>query len=697
MAATVVLLLSMMLSSVAVAQATFDDVADDAYYAPAVQWMLDEGLTTGSADGRFRPDDLVTRGETAVFLWRLAGQPDAPVHRFTDVTVGWQDDAIAWMAAAGITQGSTPTTFDPEGAVSRGALSVFLWRLAGQPEAPPHDFEDVDHPALESAISWVAASGISTGIAPGEFGPSVPVIRGQLAVFLLRLSETGLVEPIEPSPTAEPAPEAVPVPVEPVALIVVEPASPRVGERVTVAGSGFAPGGVMLTVGDEVAEVVAADANGGFRVEVLVPEVDAGSQIVAAVADGSVVASTRIDVRPEARVSYLLPIAFLVASLAAVGSWWWRQRRADPTPPLVGEPIPDVEVTPTRATVAAETSDLFTVAPVAAGTLDTLEVFNGSLWAGATVDFDDVGHAMVLTTLDRGRDWAVVADLGPGHIDAISTSKRDAIAFGSRLVTEELGAVRKATMWHSNDLRSWMAIGLPGSAFSEASFDGVVGFGETLVAYGRNSAGPTLWVGSDIGWTARHMPGPIDTVAATAHGAVLFGRNSEQRQGIALVSRDGADWQPNTHPSTALFGSATVLSVVDFQGGLVAAGYDNLRGTAAVWVSDDGLQWHRSPMEFPDDTGIEHLAVADGSLVAVGTIRSATGARKTTIGVWTSVDAIDWHLADDGGLGVDGRVNAVAFDGPSVVIAGTRSLQAEAPPASAVWRFFGVDLHAATS
>ncbi len=687
----------LLLSMPAVAQVTFDDVPEDAYYARAVDWMLDEGLTTGSADGRFRPDDAVTRGETAVFLWRLAGQPDAPVHRFTDVTVGWQDDAIAWMADAGITQGSTPTTFDPDGTVSRGALAVFLWRLAGRPDAPPHAFDDVDDPALESAVSWIAASGISSGLAPAEFGPGVAVIRGQLAVFLQRLSETGLVARVEPGPEPEATSETVAEPVDVATAIAVEPSSPRVGERVTVVGSGFAPGGVMLTIGDEVADVFAADSNGGFRVEVVIPAVEAGNRIVAAVADGAVVASTEIEVRPQAPTSYLLPVAFLVAALAAVGSWWWRQRQTESDAEPDVETIPDVEAVPTKTTVAAETSDLFSVTPVAAGTLDTLAVFNGSLWASATVDFDDVDHAMVLTTLDRGREWAVVADLGPGHIDAISVSQRDAIAFGSRLVVEELGAMRKATMWHSNDLKSWMAIGLPGVAFSEASFDGVVGVGATLVAYGRNSSGPALWVGSERGWSSRPMPGPIDTVASTAHGAVLFGRNSEQRQGIALLSRDGADWQPNKHPSTALFGSATVLSVVDFQGGLVAAGYDNLRGTAAVWVSDDAIQWHRSPMEFPDDTGIEHLAVAEGAIVAVGTIRSATGSRKTSIGVWTSVDAVEWDLADDDGLGVDGRVNAVAFDGPSVVIAGARTLEAEAPPASAVWRFFGVGLPASAT
>ena len=138
--------------------------------------------------------------------------------------------------------------------------------------------------------------------------------------------------------------------------------------------------------------------------------------------------------------------------------------------------------------------------------------------------------------------------------------------------------------------------------------------------------------------------------------------------------------------------------MVDFQGGLVAGGYDNLRGSAAVWVSDDGVQWHRSPMEFPDDTGIEHLVVADGVLVAIGSIRaSASGARRSRVGVWTSIDAVEWAVADDDGLAVDGRVNSIEYHDPSVYIAGSRVLEAEGTPVPVVWRFFGAALRTSAS
>ena len=681
-------------------QSGFDDIPGDAYYADAVQWLVDEGLANGGADGAFRPEDLVTRGETAVFLWRLVGEPDAPVHRFTDVITGWQDDAVSWMSAAGITQGATPTTFDPNGTVTRGALSVFLHRLAGEPPAPPHSFNDVDSAVLQAPVSWVAASGISSGLAPDEFGPDEPVIRGQIAVFLQRLGESGILdavrEPEAPEPTV-PAVESTQPAAE--TTLTVTPTSPRVSERINVRGAGFAAGSVLVTIGDEVAGVAEANANGSFELSIPVPDIDSGIRSVAAVADGEVVASTQIDVRSAAPSSNLLAVLVLLVGAGAAGWWWWVQRQrpaATAAEPVEESPLEAESRVPAR--VEPKTSDVFSVAPVTAGALDTISKLGDTLWATSQIEFDGVGHAMVLTASGSGQEWDVIADLGPGHIDAVAVSERDAVAIGSRFVFDELGMGRRATMWHSNDLQSWMAIGLPGASFADASFDGIVGVEETLVVYGRNANGPSLWWGSDSGWNARQMPGPIDVVTATGHGAFLFGRNSEQRQGIVLSSADGQRWGTNTHPSTALFGSSTVLSVVDFQGGLVAGGYDNLRGSAAVWVSDDGEQWHRSPMEFPDDTGIEHLVVADGVLVAIGSVRaSASGARRARVGVWTSIDAVEWAMADDDGLAVDGKVNSIEYQYPSVYIAGSRLLEAEGTPAPVVWRFFGAGLQTSAS
>ena len=99
--------------------------------------MAFAGITTGTSEAAFSPDAIVTRGEAATFLWRLAGQPPSDqAHDFIDVADGkFYTAAVRWMVEHGITTGTSPTTFEPDKVLSRGEIATFLWRLAGKPEA----------------------------------------------------------------------------------------------------------------------------------------------------------------------------------------------------------------------------------------------------------------------------------------------------------------------------------------------------------------------------------------------------------------------------------------------------------------------------------------------------------------------------------------------------------------------------------
>ena len=99
----------------------------------AVSWMAAEQVTAGTGPWTFEPERPVRRGEFATFLHRLAGGPPAPPHPFVDVVEAYQHDAVSWMAATGITTGTSASTFSPARVVTRADLAVFLHRYRGEP------------------------------------------------------------------------------------------------------------------------------------------------------------------------------------------------------------------------------------------------------------------------------------------------------------------------------------------------------------------------------------------------------------------------------------------------------------------------------------------------------------------------------------------------------------------------------------
>lgn len=115
---------------------TLYDVAAGSYFADAVDWLVAEDLTTGVSDCAYGPALDVTRAQMATFLWRLMGEPAAPRGTpFVDVAAGtFYADAVAWLAGAGITTGTTPSTYSPDDPVSRAQMAAFLCRLSTTPD-----------------------------------------------------------------------------------------------------------------------------------------------------------------------------------------------------------------------------------------------------------------------------------------------------------------------------------------------------------------------------------------------------------------------------------------------------------------------------------------------------------------------------------------------------------------------------------
>ena len=106
------------------------DVPGDAYYAEAVRWALSQGITTGTADGRFAPDATCTRAQGMTFLFRASKASADGAPAFSDVAAdAYYAEAVKWATDNGITNGTTSSTFSPGSGCTRAQIVTFLWRL----------------------------------------------------------------------------------------------------------------------------------------------------------------------------------------------------------------------------------------------------------------------------------------------------------------------------------------------------------------------------------------------------------------------------------------------------------------------------------------------------------------------------------------------------------------------------------------
>lgn len=168
----------------------FVDVPEDAEYAPAVKWAVENGITSGVGNNRFDPLKTCTRGEIVTFLWRMAGSPEPQAdHSFTDVPAeSYCAKAVAWAVAEGITKGTGNGRFSPDLPCTRAQCVTFLYRAAGCPAVEGEIvFTDVEPGAFYTeAVKWAEQNGITRGVGGGLFGTERPCTRAQIVMFLYR-------------------------------------------------------------------------------------------------------------------------------------------------------------------------------------------------------------------------------------------------------------------------------------------------------------------------------------------------------------------------------------------------------------------------------------------------------------------------------------------------------------------------------
>ena len=173
-------------------QNVFEDITAEAYYYDAVLWAVNEGITNGIGTTVFGPNDPCTRAQMVAFLWRAAGSPE-PVgepHPFTDIPAdAYYAKAVQWAYEKGITGGTGADTFSPDEACTRGQMAAFLWRNDGSqtPSGSTNIFTDVAADMYYAvAVSWAYEQKITNGTGTDTFSPDDPCTRAQMVTFLYR-------------------------------------------------------------------------------------------------------------------------------------------------------------------------------------------------------------------------------------------------------------------------------------------------------------------------------------------------------------------------------------------------------------------------------------------------------------------------------------------------------------------------------
>ena len=169
----------------------FRDVPTDAYYYEVVKWAQKKGITGGIGNDLFGPYQPCTRAQIVTFLWRAAGSPEprGTATGMTDVAAGsYYEKAVAWAIENGITTGTADGLFAPGATCTRAQSMTFLFRASKASADGAPAFSDVAADAYYAeAVKWATDNGITNGTTSSTFSPAGGCTRAQIVTFLWRL------------------------------------------------------------------------------------------------------------------------------------------------------------------------------------------------------------------------------------------------------------------------------------------------------------------------------------------------------------------------------------------------------------------------------------------------------------------------------------------------------------------------------
>lgn len=169
------------------APSRFTDVKSTDYFADAVNWAVDNKITSGTSNTTFSPGNTCSRAQVLSFLWRASGSPESKTgNPFDDIkSTDYFYKAALWAAEKGMVSGPT---FGASTPCTRASTMEYMWKAAGSPTVSYDGrFSDVSTDADNAqAIAWAVKNNVTAGTSKTTFGPDNTCTRGQIVSFLYR-------------------------------------------------------------------------------------------------------------------------------------------------------------------------------------------------------------------------------------------------------------------------------------------------------------------------------------------------------------------------------------------------------------------------------------------------------------------------------------------------------------------------------
>ena len=175
--------------------APFTDADRNAWYHDGVHYCVEHGLMMGTSQTTFAPDIVTTRGMIVTILWRLEGSPIVGASlNYDDVKAeDWYGEAVRWADSVGVVTGYGNGKFGPNDTITREQMAAMLWRYAGSPRVDGSLSSFTDGAQTSSwaqpAMIWAVEQGLITGVGNDRLEPRGQATRAQAATILMRFAQ----------------------------------------------------------------------------------------------------------------------------------------------------------------------------------------------------------------------------------------------------------------------------------------------------------------------------------------------------------------------------------------------------------------------------------------------------------------------------------------------------------------------------